>query len=136
MDLEKVINSNNLCILINKSSTYLKPYTGSYSAIDISISDPSSYIDYTWKVHNNLCGNDHFHIILESHNLSMTTTDLPAWKQIRSTDNNLKTYAIENPNSTVLIKHFTETIGIANETIPKISPLNRCNALWFNKSAK
>ena len=36
-DLEKVINSNNLCILNDKSPTYLNPSTGSYSAIDITL---------------------------------------------------------------------------------------------------
>ena len=63
-DLEKVINSNNLCILNKKSPTYLNLSTGSYSTIDIT-SDPSSYMDYTWKVHNDLCGSDHFPIILK-----------------------------------------------------------------------
>ena len=36
-DLKKVINSNNLCILNNKSPTYLNPSKGSYLAIDITI---------------------------------------------------------------------------------------------------
>ena len=65
MDLEKVINGNNLCILNNKSLTYLNPSTSFYSAIDITQSDPSSYMDCTWKVHNNPCCSDHFSIILE-----------------------------------------------------------------------
>ena len=46
-DLEKVINSNNLCILNNKSPNYLNPSTSSYSAINIILSDPSNYMDYT-----------------------------------------------------------------------------------------
>ena len=45
-DLEKLINDNNLCIWNDKSPTYLNPSTGSYSAIDIILSDPSSYMDY------------------------------------------------------------------------------------------
>ena len=58
-DLEKVIKSNNLCILNNKTPTYLNPSTGCYSAIDITLSDPSSYMDYTWRAL------DHFPIILK-----------------------------------------------------------------------
>ena len=49
-DLEKAINTNNICILNNKSNTYLYPFTGSYSAIDITLCDPKR-LD-----HNNLCG--------------------------------------------------------------------------------
>ena len=32
-----------------------------------------------------------------------------------------------------MIDHFTETfIEIANKTIPKTSPTNKCNTPWFN----
>ena len=58
-------HSNNLYILNKKSPTYLNPSTGSYSAIDIKLSDPLSYIDYTWKVHDEPCSNDHFPILPE-----------------------------------------------------------------------
>ena len=62
-----VISTNNLCILNNKSSTYLNLLTGSYSAIDLCLCDPVSYMDYGWKVHNDLCGSDHFprYILIE-----------------------------------------------------------------------
>ena len=79
-DLEKVINSNNLCIWNNKSPTNLNPSTGSYSAIDITLSDPLSYMDYTWKVHHDPCGRDHFPIILEI-TLPIYVNDRPpSWK--------------------------------------------------------
>jgi hypothetical protein len=41
---------------------------GSYSAIDLTVTDPSLLLDFSWKVHDELCGNDHFPIILESLN--------------------------------------------------------------------
>ena len=128
MDLEKVINSNNLCIANNKSPTYLNPSTSSYSASNITLYDPLSYMDYIWKVHNI--------IILE------ITQSIHNKKTNRLIGKNLKSYAIEDwlvqdPNSTVLIKHFTETlIAIANETILKTSPSNRCHTLWFNNECK
>ena len=65
-DLKKVININNFCILNNKFNTYLNPFIGSYTAIDQSLCDPESYMDYGWKDHNDLCGNDHFPLILGS----------------------------------------------------------------------
>ena len=80
LDLEKVINSNNLCILNNKFSTYLNPSTGFYSAINITLSDPSSYMDYTWNVHNDPCDNDHFPIILEITQPIHDNNRPPCWK--------------------------------------------------------
>ena len=46
--------------------TYLHPGTGSQSAIDLSICDPSLYFDFSWKVHGDLCGSDHFSIVIRS----------------------------------------------------------------------
>ena len=59
------MQNNNLCILDNKSHTYLNSFAGSYSAIDLTLCNPVSYMDYGWKVNDNLCGSDHFPILLE-----------------------------------------------------------------------
>ena len=59
------MQNNKLCILNNKSHTYLNSFTGSYSAIDLTLCDPVSYMDYGWKVRDDLCGSDHFPILLE-----------------------------------------------------------------------
>ena len=95
-DLEKVTNRKNLNILNNKSPTYLNPSTVSYSAIDITLPDPSSYMDYTWKVHDDPCGSYPFPIILEITLPIHDNNKLPAGKQIWSTGNNLKPCAIED----------------------------------------
>ena len=138
-NLEKVINSNNLCILNNESPIYLNPSTGFYLAIDTTLSDPSSYMDNTWKVHDNPCGRDHFPIMMEItrpiHDMNRplcSKTNKADWQQFKTLCNRKR---VQDPNSTVLIKHFTETlIAIANETIPKTS--NRCNTPWFNNGCK
>ena len=41
------INKNNLLLYNDKSYTYLHPATGSYSAIDLTISDASIHLDYS-----------------------------------------------------------------------------------------
>jgi len=46
--------AQSLCLL-NGSSTYLHPATGSLSSIDISISDPSLFLDFTWQVLRRTC---------------------------------------------------------------------------------
>ena len=63
--LEDFVNQNDLCILNYGSSTYLHPGNGSYSSIDISLIDASLTCDLTWNVHDDLCGSDHFSIIIE-----------------------------------------------------------------------
>ena len=69
--IEDVINRNNLLLYNNKSYTYLHPGTGTYSAINLILADASIFLDYSWKVHDDTCGSDHFSIILENSALSL-----------------------------------------------------------------
>ena len=79
-DLENFINDNNLCILNNKTPTYLNPSTGLHSTMYITRSDQSSYVDYIWKVHNNPCSSDHFPIIVEITQPINENKRPPCWK--------------------------------------------------------
>ena len=135
-----IINSNKLCTLNNKSSTYLNSFTGSYSVIDLTLTDPSSYMDYTWKVHNDLCGSDHFPIIIDilqpSHDNrpSRWKTNKANWIDFKTLGSGQVLYHI---NNTSMIDHFTETlIEIASETIPKTSPTNKRSTPWFNDECR
>ena len=57
----------------------MHPGSGTYSAIDLSITDPSLLNDFQWSVHSDLCGSDHFPIVLEL--TSPTPEDHnPQWK--------------------------------------------------------
>ena len=64
--IESLLNQHQLCMYNNKSNTYLHLATGTYSAIDLSICDPSLFLYYNWKVHDDTCGSDHFPILLEN----------------------------------------------------------------------
>ena len=50
----------------NKSKTYLHPATGSYSSTDLNLCSPVLLPNFTWKVTEDLCGSDHFPILLSS----------------------------------------------------------------------
>ena len=52
-----------LCIFNNDTDTYLHPGNGSYSAIDSNGTDSSLLLDFSWNVHDDLFGSDHFPII-------------------------------------------------------------------------
>ena len=65
----------------------------------------------------------------------------PCWKTNKADWQKFKnlcnTKLVQDPNCTVLIKHFTETlIAIANKTILKNSTSNKHNTPWFNKDCK
>ena len=64
--LEDLFSEMDLCILNDGSSTHIHPATGSTSALDLSICDPSLVPDYEWNVHEDLCGSDYFPVILTS----------------------------------------------------------------------
>ena len=64
--LEDLFSEMDLCILNDGSSTYIHPTTGSTSALDLSICGPSLVLDYEWNIHEDLCGSDHFPLILTS----------------------------------------------------------------------
>ena len=41
---KKIINENNLCLLNTGMQTYINPFSGNASAIDLTICDPSIYL--------------------------------------------------------------------------------------------
>src|SRR5213080_3593450 len=64
--IEQFVSNNNLCILNNKSFTYIHPASGSLTAIDITICDPRLVLDFKWGVYDDQCGSDHFPILIEN----------------------------------------------------------------------
>ena len=63
--LEKVINENDMCQLNNGAFTYVNPSSGNHSATDLSICDPTDYMDFAWNVYDDTCGSDHFPFLIQ-----------------------------------------------------------------------
>jgi hypothetical protein len=63
---EDFINNSNLCLLNTKSPTYFHTPTGSKTYIDLSICDSSLLLDLSWTVHDDVCGSNHFPIIVKN----------------------------------------------------------------------
>ena len=87
--IEDVINRNNLLLYNNKSFTYLHPGTGTYSAIDLTLADSLIFLDYSWKVHDDTCGSDHFPIILENSGPELDDK-IPRWNLRRAKSDEFK----------------------------------------------
>ena len=62
--LEKLFSTMNLCVLNNGSVTYSHPTTGSSSELYLSVCSPYLVLDYEWSTHDDLCGSDHFSVII------------------------------------------------------------------------
>ena len=140
--VEDVINRNNLLLYNNKSYTYLHPGTGTYSAIDLTLADASIFLDYSWKVHDDTCGSDHFPIILENSGHELDDK-IPRWNLRRAKWDEFKNSCIlklkSDANDTVEdnITYFSKTlISIAEESIPRTSSNKKHNKSWFNDDCK
>lgn len=83
-EIENLLLNSNLCLLNKKTHTYIHPATGSRSALDLSFCDPSLFLDFAWSVHGDLCGSDHYPIILS--NTSAQPPDSPERYKIQSAD--------------------------------------------------
>ena len=132
--IEDVMNRNNLLLYNSKSFTYLHPGTGTYTAIDLVA---SIFLDYSWKVHDDTCGSDHFPIILENSGPKLDDK-IPRWNLRRAKWDELKNSCIlklksdANDTDDDYITYFSKTLmSIAEECIPKIFK-NKKNKSWFN----
>ena len=64
--IENFMNKNNLCFLNNKSLIYLHHAT--HSVIDLTLSNPTIYLECNWKTNEDNCGSNHSPIILKNLN--------------------------------------------------------------------
>lgn len=54
--IESIIEEKQLCLFNKKQHTYLHPGTGTYTAVDLTICEPTILPDYDWKVYEDNCG--------------------------------------------------------------------------------
>jgi len=119
------------------SQTYVHPATGSTSAIDLSICSPNLFLDLEWRVHNDLCGSDHYPLIIcfQGNNNSEA---LPSWKLAKADWASF----VDEANNRLSVSHnsiddYCDTLSIAMETIPKSRKATRNrNTVWFNDECK
>ena len=140
--IENFMNKNNLCLLNNKSPTYLHPATGTHSVIDLTLSDPTIYLDYNWKTNKDNCGSDHYLIILER--LEPEPEEkIPCWNLQKAKWEHFKRLCHVNLNPKANINqedhntYFTKTLlTIAEKSIPKSSTQLKFNKPWYNNECK
>ncbi len=120
----------------------MHPANGTYSAIDLSITDASLIQDFNWSVHDDLCGSDHFPTILES----VTTTpqsSVPRWNFNKADWGRFADLCHEKitldtfQDDSDPIQSFTNVLtAIATECIAKTSTTTRIRKPWFTYECK
>jgi len=141
--MEDFILKQNMSVLNSDSFTYLHPGTGTASAIDLSLCHPSLYLDVSWSVYQDLCGSDHYPVIIRS-NVPQDLDALGSWKLHKAdwnafTDACCQEITIDSITSvTDPILFFSEKlITIASNTILKSEPGKRTvNTIWFISKCK
>ena len=126
----------------NKAYTYLHPGTGTYSAIDLTLAHASIFLDYSWKVHDDTCGSDHFPIFLENSGPKLDDK-IPRWNLRKAKWDEFKNSCIlklrsdANNTNDDNITYFSKTLtSIAKESIPKTSSNKKHNKPWFDGDCK
>ena len=140
--IENFINKNNLYIYNYKTPTYLHRATGTYTSLDLSICYPTLLLEYEWKVHDDLCGSDHFPIFLNNI-ASQLEEPITRWKLTKADWPSFKALCEIEINNTILqaddpINRFTTALKqIAIKTIPKTSTKSKKKKTpWFNDDCK
>ncbi|OOZ70794.1 hypothetical protein BOW49_13365, partial [Solemya velum gill symbiont] len=109
----------------DKSPTFLHSGHGTFSSIDLSISDPSLFLDFEWSVENDLHGSDHFPLILKNTELE-NTAHPPKWKMSKANWTQFESLCLEkltktSVNSTTIDDYTSILLTIADDSIPKTS---------------
>ena len=138
--IEDFIANNNLFLLNDKVSTYIHPASGSKSAIDLSIATANVGADYSWAVHDDLCGSDHFPLIIQSHK-PLQIQSVARWKLHKADWDTYiqKCSALINEQSGIHnITELTNTIiSTATTTIPKTKNISKHHRKpWFTDECK
>ena len=63
---EDLILKNDLILFNDKSHTYFHSASDTFTFIDLTLSSPSLFLDFSLKVGPDPCGSDHFPILLEN----------------------------------------------------------------------
>ena len=140
--IEDFITENDICLMNDKSNTYLDSGKGVFSSLDLSLCHPSLYLDYEWSVCEDQHGSDHFPILIESVRTNGEDHN-PKWKLHKADWDLFNNLCNESLTDTSLsdssdpITDFTSSlIAISEKCIPKTSTNPKKSNPWYNDDCK
>ena len=141
--LEDLIVKNYLILFNDKSHTYFHSASGTFTSIELTLSSPSLFLDFSWKVGPDPCGSDHFPLLLENDG-PPSLERVQRWKLAKANwdqfqhlcSTHLHQSAIADADDPMSL--FTSILkDIAEETIPKMFAVpKRFNKPWFSDLCK
>ena len=139
--IEEFLVSNDNILLNDKVPTFIHSAYGSTSAIDLTIASPTIALDFSWSIHDDLCGSDHFPIILSSNtncgqddaSLNFKKADWNLFGEICLQSIDEAVLKSENPT-----EQFTsKLLEAARASIPRYKKdKNLTRVPWFNKDCR
>ena len=114
--IENFISQNDLSLFNDGSPTFL--HSGHGTATDLSFASPTLFDRFTWEVHDDCCGRDHFPIILKSKE-DDNNTKQQRWKFKQADWTTFKTLCSQQLNNTFesdepIIDFFNMLLQIAS----------------------
>ena len=138
--MEDFISEHDLCLLNDKTYTYLHPATGSYSSLDLTLCSPEVTIDFTWKVDDDLHESYHFPILVSEVGPSIQQRP-ERWKLHKADWEQFKVHCEQSINQNVFnncenpAERFTSLVyPAAEKSIPRTSTSS--SKPWFNDDCK
>ena len=141
--VDNFISKNSLSLMNDGSNTFFHLGSRSQTAIDLSICHPSLFLNFEWKVNDDLCGSDHFPIFIDSV-LPSPEESTPHWILSKANWNKFTEMCEEEITSELFVNEqypvtvFSDKIvDIASKCIPMSSGNSKFRKRpWFNKECK
>ena len=139
--IETFVSQNDLCLYNDGFPTFLHAGNGTYSAIDLSFASPTLFGRFSWDVHDDCSGSDHFPIILRSvetndnikpQRWKFKQADWATFKTLCSLELNRRSFESDEP----VIDFCNRLLEIADKTIPKSSISSKARKPWFDDECK
>ena len=143
--IEKLIDQKSLCLFNTKAATYQHAATGTLSSIDLTLCHPTIFTDYQWQVHDDLCGSDHYPIIIQTRKNNTNNDKNPSWKINRADWDEFKRLCQDSflPLNQAMQEespsdYFTRTLlDVSNRCIGKTSKSpSKKSKPWFNEECQ
>ena len=137
------IIDNQLHILNGNKPTHFDQRTKGYSHIDLSLCTQDLAEKYFWNTHDDLCGSDHFPIVISMHNFTREINinkfdhSKANWAEFSEYTKNVPLWDNTLDIETILILFLILVIHAAECTIPFIAGIKlRCLVPWWNEECK
>ena len=144
--IEDFLSEENLRIFNDDTTTYLHPASGSATAIDLFLCDPDLYLDYTWRVNEDLCSSDHYPIFIESNNSiveervqhwRLHRADWEAFQQSCGESLTISQFVSEEGVDDPIALFTAKLHNIADKSIPKTSTVpKKIDKPWFDEGCR